>query len=39
LGKSRYGFKHGGIGAFLVDWKGDMGWGEKSLGWTPLGGS
>jgi replicative DNA helicase len=39
LGKSRYGFKHGGIGAFLVDWKGDMGWGETSLGWYPLGGA
>jgi len=39
LGKSRYGFKHGGVGAFQVDWDGALGWGQKDYGWSPLGGA
>lgn len=39
VGKSRYGFKEGTIGAFRVDWDGAAGWGPDSHGWWILGGT
>ena len=39
IGKSRFGYKKGGVGGILVDWDGGTGWGMKSRGWTPLGGA
>ena len=36
VGKSRFGFREGGVGAFLVDWNGAAGWGEKSRGYFRL---
>lgn len=36
VGKSRFGFKEGTIGAFAVEWDGKLGWGEKSFGWVPM---
>jgi hypothetical protein len=36
VGKSRFGFKEGTVGAFSVPWDGKLGWGDKSYGWVPL---
>ena len=36
VGKSRFGFKEGSVGAFAVEWDGLTGWGDKSYGWVPL---
>lgn len=37
VGKSRFGFKQGGVGAFAVPWDGELGWGSKPIGdWLPL---
>lgn len=38
IGKSRYGYKHGGPGAVQLDWDGEGGWGRTSRGWFNLGG-
>lgn len=37
VGKSRFGFKEGGVGAMQVDWIGENGWGDTPIGWIPLG--
>ena len=38
VGKSRFGFKEGAPGGIKVEWDGKLGWGDKSLGYTPLAG-
>ncbi len=37
FGKSRFGFKEGGVGAAQIEWKGDHGWGDEPRGWFALG--
>lgn len=36
-GKSRFGYKEGGVGAAQVPWVGENGWGEETNGWYSLG--
>lgn len=36
VGKSRFGYKEGGVGAIMLDWNGEEAWGRESLGWYPL---
>jgi len=36
IGKSRYGFKEGGIGAIQVDWDGEKGWGIDDSSWRGM---
>ena len=36
VGKSRFGYREGGLGAIEVDWDGLASWGEESRGWYPL---
>ena len=36
VGKSRFGTKEKSIGAVQIEWHGETGWGDKSLGWYPL---
>jgi len=40
-GKSRFGYKQGGVGAIRVRWEGKLGgqWGSKKWDWVPLAGS
>lgn len=38
VGKSRYGYKHGGPGAVQIGWDGLAGWDDEPLGWHSLGG-
>jgi replicative DNA helicase len=35
-GKSRYGFKQGGVGAVDVEWNGKESWADTAMGWFPL---
>jgi len=36
VGKARYGFKQGGVGAVQVDWNGVSGWGSKAHGYWKI---
>lgn len=36
VGKSRYGYREGSIGAFQVDWDGQVGWGTDTSMWKAL---
>ena len=36
IGKSRYGFKEGGVGAIQVDWDSKKGWGQPDSSWRSM---
>lgn len=36
VGKSRFGYKQGGVGAIDLEWNGQYAWGNEALGWFPL---
>ena len=36
IGKSRFGYREGGVGAMEVGWDGETAWGDESYGWYPL---
>ena len=36
VGKSRFGYKQGGVGAIDLEWDGKLSWGNKAVGWMPL---
>jgi replicative DNA helicase len=36
IGKSRFGFKEGGVGAIQVDWDSKMGWGTDESSWRSM---
>ena len=36
IGKSRFGFKQGGVGAIDLEWDGKLSWGQTAVGWMPL---
>lgn len=38
VGKSNFGYKEGKPGAIILDWDGEIGWGNKSGGYIPLAG-
>jgi replicative DNA helicase len=36
VGKSRFGFKQGGVGAIIVPWDGELAWGDEALTWQAM---
>ena len=36
VGKSRFGYKHGTVGAIDIEWDGKQAWGDEAMGWMPL---
>jgi len=36
VGKSRFGYKQGGVGAIDLEWDGKLSWGNEAVGWMPL---
>lgn len=36
VGKSRFGFKQGGVGAIDLEWDGRYAWADEAMGWMPL---
>lgn len=36
VGKSRFGYKKGKPGAIMIEWEGEVGWGDKHLGYFDL---
>ena len=36
VGKSRFGYKQGSVGAIDIEWDGKVAWGDEAMGWMPL---